>query len=72
MAVGGNTFINAMLPYCCLENFFADTERYPEIELKDLKIAKAGEKIASYCYFHLNLIRLKRNMFQKLNLNCHY
>ncbi len=44
MAVGGNTFINAMLPYCCLENFFADTERYPEIELKDLKIAKAGGK----------------------------
>ena len=40
MAAGGNTFINSMLPYCGLENIYANAERYPEIDLEDLQPAK--------------------------------
>lgn len=43
MAVGGNTFINAMLQYCGAENIFANVDRYPEINLEDLQINKSGK-----------------------------
>jgi ABC-type Fe3+-hydroxamate transport system substrate-binding protein len=37
MTIGGNTFINDMLKYCGLQNFFANRMRYPEITLNELR-----------------------------------
>lgn len=37
MAAGGGTFINDMMLRCGMENLFSNTERYPEITLKDLR-----------------------------------
>lgn len=37
MTVGGDTFINAMMEVCGLENVFSESSRYPEISIADLK-----------------------------------
>ncbi|MEO8108567.1 MAG: helical backbone metal receptor [Ginsengibacter sp.] len=37
MAAGGGTFINDMMLRSGMENLFSDTERYPEITLKELR-----------------------------------
>ena len=40
MTVGGDTYINDMLNQCGLQNIFADKNRYPEIEIDELKSMK--------------------------------
>ncbi len=37
MVAGGDTFIHTMLGYCGLENVFAQTPRYPGIDIEQLK-----------------------------------
>ncbi|WP_110052779.1 ABC transporter substrate-binding protein [Chitinophaga sp. S165] len=37
MVAGGDTFIHTMLSYCGLENVFAETPRYPGIDIEQLK-----------------------------------
>lgn len=37
MVAGGDTFIHTMLGYCGLENVFAQTPRYPNIDIEQLK-----------------------------------
>lgn len=37
MVAGGNTFINDMMKYCGFENIFSNRNRYPEINLRDIK-----------------------------------
>ena len=37
MTIGGNTFINDMMKYCGLQNFFENRMRYPEITLNELR-----------------------------------
>jgi ABC-type Fe3+-hydroxamate transport system substrate-binding protein len=37
MAAGGNTFINDMMQYCGLKNFYTSDDRYPKINLNDLR-----------------------------------
>ena len=45
MAVGGNTFINDMLQYCGLENYYTNSDRYPQITLKKLKEVNGKDEI---------------------------
>ncbi len=37
MVAGGDTFINSMMPFCGLQNVFADQKRYPQITLDKIK-----------------------------------
>jgi ABC-type Fe3+-hydroxamate transport system substrate-binding protein len=40
MVAGGGTFINHIMPYCCLENIFSAEKRYPQISLEDIEEKK--------------------------------
>jgi ABC-type Fe3+-hydroxamate transport system substrate-binding protein len=42
MTIGGDTFINDMLIHASLQNIFADTKRYPEITVAQLRTKNCG------------------------------
>jgi len=47
MTIGGDTFINDMMAYCEMENIYADSSRYPQIDLKELPAKKCELLILS-------------------------
>ena len=42
MVAAGGTFINDMFPYCGVDNIFSKELRYPEVDLKSLKVKKCA------------------------------